>query len=186
MKIELEGKVKVIVEKNGKILKKHEQKMNSFLRNFDHILALIFPGQIYISTPAVTLTSIEGYAHDIYGITNPIDEESVILIGSGTKPVSPDDYALETQIALFYVSGFTYDPSNRTIVVRGSWTNNTGEDKTVSEVGLAFYMKYYKNAEGTAASTKYLVIRDLLENSVPVPAGASITVEFTITVKVSG
>jgi len=186
MKIELEGKVKVIVEKNDKILKKYEQKMNSFLRNLDHILALFFTGSQCAEQPVVTLYDITGEECNIYGISQGIYTPSRIRIGSGTKEVSPDDYALDAEIAYVASQGFTYNSSTRTIVVRGSWVNNTEADKTVTEVGLSWYIVYYYNSERNTRADDFLIIRDLLENSVTVPVGASITVEFTITVKVSG
>ena len=190
MKVGLEGKVKVIVEKDGKILKKHEQKMNSFLRNFDHLLALAFAVLRYTSTPAVTLVDRNGVSDELYGLYRyPASDDYPphIGIGEGTTPVSPDDYDLATPIERdIVITGFTYDSANRTITVKGTWTNNTGATKIIREVGLYVHPTFYSSSNGGIYYRWFMIIRDLLDTPVDVPDGACVTVEFTITVKVSG
>ena len=184
--VKLTGRIKLkVVDKNGKVLKTHEQKMNSFLRNFDHILALIFALAERLATPAVTLKDVDGYDRDIHGIA-ALSYHPIIRIGKGTAPVSPDDYKLADEISNFYVEGFDYDSANRTITVRGAWTNTLGYPVTVTEVGITWRITYYYENSSDTIYKYFLIIRDLLDTPVEVPDGASLTVEFTITVKASG
>lgn len=180
------GIVRIKVYKDGKLLKEHEQEMNSFLRNYDHIIALLSAHYRYSPTKVVTLYDQAGNSIDVYGLKNTSNNPPRIHLGEGTTPVSPDDYQLASKFGATNVTAFDYDSANRTITVRGSWTNNKGYEVTLNEVGLTFQPTLYNSGTGDSLVYEILVIRDLLDSPVTIPDGASVTVEFTITVQVSG
>jgi hypothetical protein len=97
-----------------------------------------------------------------------------IVVGTGTTQMSPDDYALEAQIAegtgtdqLNYgactVGAVTVDGNISTVSVSRSFTNNSGADITISEVGLIVQPRY---------GTGYILItRDVLTTPQVIAAG---------------
>jgi len=181
------GEVRIIVkDENGKVIKKHKQSLRSFLKNFDHLLALSFASTLYLSSPIITLYDIDGNARDVYGVKFFTGDITRLCLGSGTTPVSPDDYTMASFIIRYKVSVFSYDPSTRTIKIRGSIVNDTTNTWNVNEVGVIISSTIFIDSAGNYSTYPFLVIRDVLDSTVVVEPGQSITVEFTITVTVSG
>ena len=154
-KITLKGKVKLTVKQGNKVIKEYEQELRSFVRNFDHLLALLFAAKLYGSSPAVTLKDVYGTDVDVYGVASLTYGRPTVWFGSGTTPVSPDDYTLASDLGgLFHptVDNFTYDDANRTITVSASALNGSGGDVTVAEVGLILNTNVIVGADGTKAN----------------------------------
>ena len=186
-KIKVEGKVKITVYKDGRIIGAHEQELHSFVRNFDHLLALLFAGNLYGDSAAVTLKDVYGNDVDVYGIRNLSYAAPIIWLGEGTTPPSPDDYTLESVITRFNaaIHTFTYDAQNRTVTVEAK-AGNAGAEVTVTEAGLILNTYIYKDSAGTRENRFFLIIRDLLSEPVTVPTNAIVHTRYTLTVKVSG
>ena len=159
------------------------------MRNFDHLLALLFAAKLYGSSPAVTLKDVYGTDVDVYGVASLTYGRPTVWFGSGTTPVSPDDYTLASDLGgLFHptVDNFTYDAANRTITVSASALNGSGGDVTVAEVGLILNTNVIVGADGTKANHFFLIARDVLDTPITVPDGSTVTATYTITVQVSG
>ncbi len=190
LQLELECEVR---DKNGKLISKHRQVSKSLLKNFALALKGIMAGSVqsknvnlkdtsgtsraypYMSTSTLYLLAVNaGQGNQGYGI----------LVGSGTTPVSRDDYKLVSQIAhgsdvgqLSYGAVTVEDPDgtppDTVFRVIRTFTNNTTESITVSEIGLAFY-----EYDASAYTLCFLIARDVLSTSQSVPSGATLTVRY--------
>jgi len=99
-----------------------------------------------------------------------------IEIGTGTTPPSPSDYALASFLAR---SAMITAPVTRVAVgkheITSSYRFDFDVETTVAEIGVA----------GHDGTYYYLMIRDLLETPVTIPAGGFIVVEYEITITIS-
>lgn len=170
-------------DKKGQVIYKKRKKAKSWVKNFAEILRSHFAnldatvkgldGSEYTSPPDTILVAAEE-GNDSYGIQ----------VGSGTGTPIPSDYKLATKIdhgtganQLQYgavtVESVTIEDSNisqfRVIRV---FTNGSGSDITVTEIGLVTYY----------AGVSVLLARDLLSPSVTVPDGATLTVRYIVKV----
>jgi hypothetical protein len=112
-----------------------------------------------------------------------IDYLAGVQVGSGTTPVTISDYALDTQIGhgsgagqLTYQASETVDASISDDVYTlrhiKTFTNNSGDNVTVREVGIhAKQSTYY-----------FLIYRHILDAAVVVPDGATLTVRVIETI----
>lgn len=110
-----------------------------------------------------------------------------IVVGTGTTSVTPQDYALATQITDGTTSGkleyFTCAGSSLTISApTGSFTlerlfrNSSGASITINEVGI------YVGAKSFADNDEYCAIRDLVSPGFAVANGEYMRVVYTISV----
>jgi hypothetical protein len=102
-----------------------------------------------------------------------------IVVGTSDTPVTRDDYKLGSQIAHGNATGqlmygavsvdapITYGTGYLTRFIR-VFTNNSGADITVKEIGVYSYTQQYY----------YCIIRDVLTTPVTIPNGYSWTVRY--------
>lgn len=105
------------------------------------------------------------------------------VVGSGTTPVSLEDYCLESEITTLSCSAVnvSYDPVNGTVTYDKIMKNTSSEAITVSEIGIVSPMRYYTAANSTNTGTVFpvLVYREVLDTPITAAAGETFTVSIT-------
>ena len=183
-----------IYDEGGRLL--HKQECRSFLANWMRIIYYSMRGEwieviaqdggsstIYSTSDVGEVFNVRaGAGDDMYGI----------LVGSGTKAVEATDYCLESKIphgsgtagALEYgdtaVGALYVDGTRARFEITRTFTNSSGGDITISEVGLA--VQGYDRFSGK--DTSPLVERTVLDSPITVPDGSSITIKYTLEVTV--
>ena len=118
-----------------------------------------------------------------------VDNKTYICFGTGTTPVTENDYKLEAQITsgLSLVTAETSITNNiylnddktemtRVAIVRACVKNTTGDSLTIGEIG---FLQTPRNTTSGAV----MIHREVFENPVIIEAGAVATFEFTFTFK---
>ena len=114
------------------------------------------------------------------------DDSHGILVGTGTKTVEADDYALESKVPNGVGSGMmlylSSDVENvevvgneARLVLKRSFINHSGADITINEVGLV--------VRQFCPEDNILVIRDLIE-PITVPNDYTLDVQYTLIISV--
>jgi len=200
-KMKYEIKLKAVVkDRNGKIISENEQKCNTFVKNFLLLLNAAF--RLSYSTVVDTGGTAQNagakyyysewghYSYSLCGIggwapsAGEGDDSFGIVIGTGDTPVTADDYNLESKIAhgtgagqLSYGAVTLYDPdivdSNKTRQrIMRSFTNNSGADITVKEIGLI--------VKTSGDDYLVMVLRDVIV-ATTVPDGGTLDLYLDIT-----
>jgi len=114
-----------------------------------------------------------------------------IVIGSGSTPATNTDYKLETMIAHGSGAGqMTYGAqvvnaagvvgANVDLVIQRTYTNNSGGDVTINEVGLYNRRAVAYAPDPPGGACTHCSIRDVLVSAVIVPNMCSVTVYYTL------
>jgi len=186
-------------DKTGKLLKKVSGASRSFVSIF---LQWLLTGlvstpytfkdrggtdrEVYTHIPAQSGVDVEFINMDVKG---PADDVNYgILVGYGTTSPAPGDYDLESPAPNSELKA--YETTLEECGVSGNETyatfkrvfeNVSGADNTINELGLA--AKYYRKVGTDERGPWYfLLIRDVLSTGQTVPAGATVTVRYTIKV----
>jgi hypothetical protein len=200
MYIELEVK-----DRKGRLLKRKRMRAQSWVGNLVGFLSAIFSGGAppttaslgYITSRA-DLVDTNGIARGLLLCVYPAGvqigvaaaagvDTFGILVGTGSGAVTLGQYSLVTRIThgtgvgqLSYgattVEAMVKDTAWYFRVVR-SFTNNSGADITVYEVGL-FMQFAYGSISGNYA--QFMLARDVIPDGILVPAGATLTVRYII------
>ncbi|MCR6691591.1 MAG: hypothetical protein MRT15_04305 [archaeon YNP-LCB-003-016] len=197
-------KCELIVERDGKPIYRGESK--SFLKNFGIVLAGMLKNNGDGSTgktvsgiidmSGVSKSAVvEQYVSDTYAKYMRImgmnagdnDDSYGILVGSGSDPVSYNDYKLSSKInhgtspgQLDYephVIASSYSDTSSYVELYRTFINKTSSDIIVREVGIAAWT-YSEVISGIDA--KYLVVRDVLPAPVKVKPLGSLTVRYRV------
>jgi hypothetical protein len=189
LKLMLELEVR---DKNGKLLEKRSRTCHSFLKNFAWFVYAFFAATnvTRTNTGGGSATFYGSRAVTITGENSPMkcnaasaDDSFGIQVGSGTTPVSRDDYALATKISHGTAAGqlaygtMTIEtvngtpPESQFRIIR-TFSNSTADAITVYEIGLAISNRW------ADVETKFLIARDVLSAPVTVPAGATLTIRY--------
>lgn len=122
----------------------------------------------------------------LYPGTQGSEGASWISLGSGTIPVTYDDYKLENQLSTSQILVNTsseiigdpiYDETNKTWTKTMSYDFTAKSDVTVSEIGVIYCL----NSRGYSAHLA-LVYREVLDTPVSLTAGQYLKVSITTTV----
>jgi hypothetical protein len=202
-------KAEVIVELDGKEVYRGESK--SFLVNMaKHILgAFSATGGIYytdygtkasaaVVNPAGSSVSIweEWYSSTTGGggvqlAVNAGDNDDTfgIWVGSGSTPISPNNYALASKIPHGTSSGqldyeshaisSSYSNTSSYVEIARSFVNRSGADIIVRETGIVG-RNFWRDSGGVRNDVKFLIARDVLPTPILVPNLASLTVRYRI------
>ena len=211
---EVRGFIEIEVrDENCKLLQKGKHEMHSFLNNFLKMIEGFARAPGGAST-GVSLIGTGGSAVTVYaewyggsadtvGGGTPMacrggdnDASKGILVGSGTSPVTLNDYNLASQIPHGTGAGqLDYDamaiddlgidtsvtpPVYRIRMIR-PFKNVSGGAITVNEVGI-MARNYYASSAGVRVNTPYYIARDVLPRDYIVPNGGSITITIIIEV----
>jgi hypothetical protein len=163
----------------GRIVKRGKQPMKSFVKAWLYIL--------YVNFSQIATSTIDtgGTSRSLALSSNFIANAGVgvtthgIVVGSSDTPVTRDDYKLGSQIlhgsgtgqlmygAMSWDAPVAYGTGYLTRGIR-VFTNNSGADITVKEIGLYIYNGAYY----------FCIIRDVLTTPVTIPNGYSWTVRY--------
>jgi hypothetical protein len=202
-------KAEVILEVNGREVYRGPSK--SFVANFAKVLLGILsaPGGTATGVggviASITIKATDGSSQTVwtewytggvyYGGGTPMamgagdnDSSFGVVVGSGTTPVSPDNYNLSSQIPhgtgtgqLDYdthVVRSSYSNTSSYIEILRSFTNRSGSNVIVNEVGLI--ARSFWEDSLVKQNIKYLIARDVLPGPILVPDSASLTVRYRI------
>jgi len=195
-----------VKDKSGNILHIHRQKSKSLLKNFAQMLSCMFTAERNAVSTTITNTSgtSQTFFASFFG-TNPSytigvaplcmnapagNDTHGIQVGSGSTPVSRDDYKLDTKISHGSGSGqLQYGamtigipngtPPNTVFSVSRTFTNGSGADVTINEIGLVILNCCY-NPDYQLGY--FLIARDVLSSPQTVGNGYSITVRYIFTI----
>jgi hypothetical protein len=166
------------ISEGDKIIKKGRKKSHSFVEGmahaFSHFLALTY--NFSSTDTGGTVRSYSGYGGYGAGIT---DGTYGILIGTGSNSESISDYKLQSQTGHGTTSNFVYynactigaaaaTPSDISVRVARTFTNQSGVTKTIEEIGLA---------SRHSTGYKFLHIRDLT-GGITVNNGQTLTINY--------
>jgi len=209
IKLELEIKV---FDKDGKVVERRKVKAKSWLLNFARYLhaLLAYTSDSIVDTDGVTKTVSGGHGQFYYSVTKQIhkcewrflhingaegDTSKGIVVGSGTTPVSPTDYNLESPIPhgtetgqlYYYAVGFVEpytDESGIHFEAYRVLSNQTADPITVNEIGIIAYHKLYAyDGDGGVLvdqEAHFLIVRDVI-SLVEIPAGGGMEVRYKFT-----
>jgi hypothetical protein len=201
----LRGYLEIMVrDRDGRIVKYGRHEMKSFLNNFLKYLEAFLKSD---GVGSVSITDTGGTSRTVYvvhvtasatesqmgGLAPDNNDTYGILVGSGTTTVNLNQYALASKISHGTGSGqLDYDPVSaddygvdysvsppvyRLRLVR-VFKNLSGGVVTINEVGLV--ARYLYN---NIYDYRFLIARDVLPTSYPVPAGGSATVAVIVEVE---
>jgi len=197
-----------MIIKNGNIILK--QEMKSFIKNF--VLYL----NSKISNKAVTIIDTSGnsrevnfgtFRHKFYTryewVNLEIQEQCDapenditygILVGSGTAPVSPDDYTLSELIGsdkLSYGSCLTSQVTVENNVIKFTYArpivNMSSDVVTINETGIVMKIKRFITSDNRVRYSEefyMLIARDVLDTSISLNPNEGANVIYTIKVSV--
>ncbi|OYT26597.1 MAG: hypothetical protein B6U97_03500 [Candidatus Altiarchaeales archaeon ex4484_96] len=176
----------------------------SFVANFAKALYAHFAKtSVEITkTDGTTATYYEGYGaysgysdgvHPMFNLAGDNDDTYGIVVGSGSTAVSPNDYALESQIPHGTSAGqLDYEAceaepvsisGNRSeFKLRRQFIEKSGNAITVREIGI-YVRQFIRWNNSTKAKYPMMVARDVLSSPITVPAYGSLLVEYTIYVE---
>jgi len=192
-----------IIDPKGKVVKEQRFEAKSFLKNWsewvrglwnDALVTMIDTGGASRTLWPVYYSTAE-YTADFRSNADAEDDTFGIFVGTGTKVPEPQDYNLEAKIPhgtatgqLSYgatsVGTVAVDAYESAFRVERVYTNYSGADITVSEVGLA--NKCYTKKAGVWNTWYFLLIRDLLPTPDTIPDGYSYMVSYEILHKAYG
>lgn len=200
--MEVKAYLRLIVrDREGRVVRRVEVESRSFLLNFIRVLKALFAGQHNMS---VTLLDGGSGRFDAYCFVNgtskttnwwchlmaPKEDDSYgIVVGLGTRAVTPDDYNLESKIPHGTTAGKLYyhGVESEVVSVEGNvikfkvkrfLDECAGSSVDVNEVGLVVYHRCTDDDGDTRI--RFLIARDVLPSTVTVPAYGNLFVEYEI------
>jgi len=189
-------RAEVAVELDGREVYRGPSK--SFVQNFaiTYIAFMTNTTQKVTQTDGITASIVPSLSAEAVYFTPSLsfaagdnDDTNGIWVGSGSTPVSPTDYKLESKIPHGTSTGqLDYDPQTVTasygtstsyVEIVRSFVNRSGADVIVREVGIVAY-HYTKTQAGVTSQARELIARDVLPNPILVPNLASLTIKYRI------
>jgi len=192
---------------NGR--KVYDEESHSFVQNFAKLLYGFAQTVVTSSTISVSVTDVNGSPQSIYtewyggtlgggtpaAMNAPAGDDSFgIVVGSGTKPVSYNDYSLAKKIYNGSEPGkLSYGPTGVSDVyvdttrnlarftISRTFTNLSNSPVSVSEVGIVA-RSYWRDSSGVKQDIKYLIVRDVIDPPITVPPNGTLTVVYTFEV----
>ena len=176
-----------VYDKNGKLVDKKEGKGDSVLDNWINLMRMLRDPESWsyqwgFFDVGGTERHISNFNFSQSSMKAPEEDDSYgIIVGTGTTPVSLEDYNLASKIShgtgsgqLSYGACSPYGISSDTqadVGLQRSFDNNSGADITINEIGMV--LKVY---DGT--NTYYtLIMRDVI-SATTVPNGGRVTIKY--------
>lgn len=170
--------------KTGKIVLKRKEKCYSLVDNFLRILycKMGFVTNSGTDTSGSSVSFTAGSEIDPYFLmtAGSSDDDSGIVVGTGTTAAAIDDNNVETRIddgagsgqlqyASSTVAAPTVDASTTTLTLTRVFTNDSGGSITINEVCLI-----------TQDSPEVLIARDIVSGGIAVGSGQEATINYKI------
>ena len=199
-------KCELIVERDGKEVYRGISK--SFLKNFGLVLAGMLKNNgdgttgktisVIDMTGTTKSVLVEVYhatiaTFKVMGMMAGDNDDSYgILVGSGSDPVSPDNYKLVSKISHGTGSGqldydthsviSSYSDTSSYVEFYRTFVNKSSDNVIVREVGIAAHS--YSSVVGPI-DTKYLIARDVLPSPITVKPLGSLTVKYRVSLAIA-
>jgi len=173
----IRSKVIIVVrdeEKDRKIEGKGNTLVKNFLVIYEQIFKYCLSGGYSASFVDISGTVRELDLHAYVDTTKP----PYIALGSGTTPVSFNDYNLESRIAGWSpAQGYevNYDDTYFKGTFKAYRPFTFTEETTINEAGLAWYIHY-----ASASASLTMVDRIVLDTPITVPANRTIDVYYVL------
>jgi len=192
-----------IRDKDGKVIKKGKFKSKSWtgrivellyclFHQYDHYTATLDTSYTDRLSPeeitghdGTKIAIPTGYNVATRGVRAPAGETFGIAVGSDSTPVSIDDYYLKSIITHGTGSGqLEYGGTTLESLTRGdtyyfrvirTFTNNSGADVVVREVGLILEVCTKKDTKGY-----FMIARDVPSTEITVPDGKTLTLRYVV------
>ena len=177
-----------IRDRDGKVISRERRRARSMLGNWYRILY----AQMSFSTCSLVGTNgIDrgaSWEQENWKFKAAADEDYIgIVIGTGTTPVTIDDYKLDTQIMngtgtgqIRHLASTPGSPSvagsNCEFLTSRVFLNNSGGSIMVRESGI------YSRCKGPTYYSYACIVRDVFGSPQDVPDGGSITIDYTLRV----
>jgi len=188
-------------DKNGNLISKRKGRSKSLLRNFALMLRGLMAGNLggVVSNSRwnskVTVTATDGTTFQYPSMNSTPDgmtsdsameasalertDKYGVVVGTGSTPVTRDDYKLESQVPDGFADGqMVYgkttvedvdgDPPSSVFRIIRTFTNEGSTTITIYEIGLIV----------KAQDKHVLIARDVLDTPQDVPAAATLTVRY--------
>ena len=210
-----------VKDKDGKIIKQHKQRSHSFVSNFLSILAssLSLPFSTAAASYAygyyLRLTNGQYAAYNageydcasVFDLHDAVNDSTYgIVVGIGTTPPTPNDYALENQIVNGTGSGqliygahtinpapqeigsstfvtTTTTPTSGLLPVSGNTTSwqisRTFQNQSGASITVSEVGLY---SEFCSSSNIVMLAHDLLSSAITIPNGGVMVITYTISV----
>ena len=196
----------ILRDRNGKVVKRFKRKSESWLRGFIAILRACLLQRYGTAVSAQNITDETGTARgfpDTYAPSGYVtsylpccngdtgDTSQGIVVGSSDTDNTLTTYALGSKIShgtgsgqLLY-SAMTFEdivnPSGNILQFRMTrvFTNNSGADITVKEMGLLA-----KGKDNSDNPRSFLIARDVLSTPITIPDGYSLTLRYIVKITV--
>ena len=110
------------------------------------------------------------------------ESRPLLVVGSGTTPVTPSDYCLESEITSLThdIVVTSYNANDGTTSYRRTMVNKSSESISVSEIGLVGGCYSYTTSTSSSSTwNAVLGYREVLDEPIIVPPGDSFTVTIT-------
>jgi len=131
-------------------------------------------------TEVIVSTATDGRTYT-EATVNEVDKQVIkIMVGDGTDPFDPSQYNLTgTWIADVVMNKFIsfYNSTHMWVVYEGTWTNDLGADKDITECGLFIYWTYSSTNENW-----FMLFRDTF-SPITVPDGGALVIRYYIYVQ---
>jgi len=181
----------IVKDKDGKIIEKRREKAHSILFGFAWWFGSILMaggGTVKDVNTGQNVNNIQTN-WQLTKVEAPSNDDSYgIWVGSGSTPNSLDTYTLASKIQNGTGSGrLVYGSTSCDILdssnfptmrykISRSFTNNSGGDITVREIGLVMQ----HSPDGSSINARMMICRDVLSSPVTVPNGGILYVNYYI------
>jgi len=197
----------ILRDMDGKVVKRFKRKSESWLMGFIAILRALMMQRYGAAVSYANITDETGTSRgypDIYAPSGSVtyylpccngdtgDTSQGIVVGSSDVANDINTYALGSKIShgtgsgqLVYNAMIFEDISNPSAGVlqfrlTRSFTNNSGADITVKEMGLLA-----KGKDNTDNPRSFLIARDVLTTPITIPDGYSLTLRYIVKITVA-
>lgn len=148
-----------------------------------------------LQCPQMFVGTGSGYFYDYsaasfyrgYANTTATYNQRTIHFGSGTTPVTANDYKMESEITtgLTYIGvSHNYLIDDGQVIYNLTYKNSGSSEITISELGISCYVIYGQSSQSTSSSRyagRVLIYHEILDNPLTVLAGETFTVSITET-----
>lgn len=178
-------------DRKGKLLRRFTRKSRSFVQQWNEIVYVQWAqaSNVSIKDTGGTDRNVDRAQRNMDVVSAAGYDTVGLVCGTGDTAVTISDYKLEAQINEGTGSGQlehqtpsftapTVSGSECSFTYRRVFINSSGATITVKEIGV------YCNAQGDATVWQFMDVRDVLDPSIDVPDGGSLTVTYTVKVVV--
>jgi hypothetical protein len=178
-----------ILDENGKVEEQIDSKCNSYTRNGLNLIAqhsMYLTSSIassgYFGDGTLSYKNIEGVVIGLAGIG--YSDGTTIIFGNGLAPEHLNAHILSNDITSSFSSSSTqttttFDSTTRKLQtsIQRTLTNNTEQPITLTEAGIRVKVQILGGGSLTA-NRSTLVVRDVFEVPIEIPAGKSLAFTY--------